>query len=102
MHPKDALKRKLVDSVGTFEEFVDLNYPNAQLQQFTYQIEGTRIGSRPPAPREIAAITNFLQVLEMPKVALMSSSDPLLDAMGEIITVLQDRLQGGPEALDSL
>ena len=38
MHPKDALSMKLVDSVGTFEEFADLNFPNAQLEQFTYRV----------------------------------------------------------------
>lgn len=42
MHPKDALKLKLVDSVGTFEEFVDVNFPNCSIEQIIYQVEGTR------------------------------------------------------------
>ena len=32
MHPKDALKLKLVDSVGTFDEFVDVNFPNCSIE----------------------------------------------------------------------
>ena len=47
MHPKDALKLKLVDSVGTFEEFVDVNFPNCSIEEIIYQIEGARIGSGP-------------------------------------------------------
>ena len=31
MHPRDALKMRLVDSLGTFEEFVDSNFPNANV-----------------------------------------------------------------------
>jgi len=27
-HPNEALSLKLIDSVSTFEEFIDLNYPN--------------------------------------------------------------------------
>ena len=31
MHPKDALRHNLVDSISTFEEFKALNFPNAEV-----------------------------------------------------------------------
>lgn len=30
-HPNEALNLKLIDSVSTFEEFVQLNYPNDKI-----------------------------------------------------------------------
>jgi ClpP class serine protease len=100
MHPRDALRLKLIDSVGTFEEFKDLNFPNTSVEKFTYRIEGFRIGHRFTS-REMNAITTFFELLEMPQVALFSNSDPLVESMSELLKLLEGRLQSG-EGLDSL
>ena len=47
MHPKDALKLKLVDSISTFEDFVDINFPNSNIETLTYRIEGLRVKGGP-------------------------------------------------------
>jgi len=46
-------------------------------------------------------INNFLEVANMPQVALLSSTDPLLESMTELLSLLEVRLQSG-EGLDSL
>lgn len=46
-------------------------------------------------------INNFFEVLNMPQVALFSSTDPVLESMNELIQILEARLQSG-EGLDAL
>ena len=100
MHAKDALRLKLVDSVSTFEEFADVNFPNSPIEDYTYRIEGMRFGNI-PSKKEIKVITNFFEILAMPQVALFSSNDPLLESMAELFSLLDSRLQSGLD-LDSL
>lgn len=44
-HPKDALKAKLIDSIKTFEEFSALSFPNHQVEDVVYRLDGTRLRS---------------------------------------------------------
>jgi ClpP class serine protease len=57
-HPKDALALKLVDSIGTFEEFVDVNFPNHNIENVVYKVDGVRL-SHNLTDREISALTTF-------------------------------------------
>lgn len=75
-HPKDALKHKLIDSVSTFEEFVNLHYPNSTIENYVYKIDGKRLRHN-FSDQEMTALNNFVEVLEMPQVALMSINDPV-------------------------
>lgn len=79
-HPNEALSLKLIDSVSTFEEFVELNYPNDKVEDHVYQIDGTKIKQN-LTERELAAISNFFQVSQMPQVPLFSNSDPLQESL---------------------
>lgn len=88
-HPKEALSHNLIDSISTFEEFSDRNFPNVKVEDFVYKIDGIRAR---PTQREISALTNFFELLEMPQVALLSSTDPLQDCLKELTQLVEARL----------
>lgn len=91
MHPRDALKAKLIDSISTFEEFTALNYPNHAVEDIVYRLDGTRL--RPTlTQKELSALSMLFEVMEMPSVAMLSSEDVVLSALGEVLELLQARL----------
>ena len=62
LHPRDALKAKLIDSIGTFEEFAALNYPNHSIEDVVYRLDGTRVRST-LTQRELSSISTLIEVL---------------------------------------
>ena len=61
-HPKDALKHKLIDSVSTFEEFMEVHYPNSTVEDYVYRIDGKRLRHN-LSDREMTALNNFFEIL---------------------------------------
>jgi hypothetical protein len=92
LHPREALKAKLIDNITTFEEFTSLNYPNHNVEDVVYRLDGTRLRST-LTQQELSALETFFEVIEMPNVALLSSEDLLLSSVKEIIDLLHIRLE---------
>ena len=90
MTPREALRLKLVDSIGTFEDFVDLNYPNHSVETYTYRIEGSRVKRMSESDSRV--FSNFFEMMSLPQVPLFSSSDPLFAAMQDVLMLIESKL----------
>jgi len=90
-HPREALRARLIDSVSTFEEFKALNFPNHAVEDVVYRLDGTRL-HHSFTLKELSALSALLEVADLPGVALLSSEDLLLSALGDVFELLQARL----------
>ena len=71
--PKEALENKLIDEIGTFEEFKDLNFPNNPVQTINLNTKGYAKGSL--EAKEEAVLMKVKQYIEEPAYQMFSVED---------------------------
>lgn len=61
------------------------------MEDVVYRLDGTRVRST-LTQRELSAISTLVEVLEMPKVVMLSSEDLLLASLKDLFSLLEARL----------
>ena len=90
-HPQDALKNRLIDEIGTFEEFAMKHYPKHNVEDFVFRRDSS---SKPPTlhQSEVNTLKNCFEMLSMPQIPMMTIHSPIMQCLDELLPLLEARM----------